>query len=459
MVKGAISMGDAPPADGFPLFFPPRMYHCAIQVISRSKGRSAVAAAAYRSGDTITSQRDGRTHDYSRRSGVEASFLVGWGSTRAELWNQAEAVEKRKDSSLAREIRVALPGKSQEFERELMVKNYCEEIRKKYGMACDASIHTPDKHGDQRNYHAHILLTVRQVDESGTFAKKKDRSWGGPEGRKRIEELRELWAQTWNSYATFGDYEQVDHRSYQRQGIDRTPTQHDGPRISGARRRGYLPSRAPAVEPQDRQISLDELEREIAKTRTEYICALRERGGPTIKKENHERRNELRADSERSADEQPATGRDRNPQTAKRTASGRSPASRWRQVAGGIPRGGIMGPRVGRPSRLSEMDAHADPTQLHPGGGRGPQWRFGDKWASGATLRLSVWRIWRTIEDTFRGFCGGRRSSDSHTRRGIDPSPTLSASTPIFSPEKPPPVEDFPHFPEIDDDSGPSWSR
>jgi ATP-dependent exoDNAse (exonuclease V) alpha subunit len=201
------------------------IYHCSTKPLARSSGRSAVAAAAYRSGDRLVDQRQGIEHDYTRRSGVVHTELVlpdGAGEwRRAELWNAAEEAEKRKDARTAREWEIALPSElDTEARRELAV-GFARELAGKYGCAVDVSLHAPDREGDQRNWHAHLLATTRKVS-TGSLGDKceielsdaKRLSLGLAPARIEVEAVRGMWADQVNRHLTEARRpERVDHRS------------------------------------------------------------------------------------------------------------------------------------------------------------------------------------------------------------------------------------------------------
>ena len=201
------------------------IYHCSTKPLARSSGRSAVAAAAYRSGDRLVDERQGIEHDYTRRSGVLDTELVlpdGAGEwSRAELWNAAEKAEKRKDARTAREWEVALPDELGEAERRELAVRFAGGLAKKYGCAVDVALHTPDREGDQRNWHAHLLATTRKVT-AGALAEKceielsdaKRLSLGLAPARIEVESVRQMWAEEVNRQLHEGRrLERVDHRS------------------------------------------------------------------------------------------------------------------------------------------------------------------------------------------------------------------------------------------------------
>lgn len=201
------------------------IYHCSTKPLARSSGRSAVAAAAYRSGDCLVDERQGIEHDYTRRSGILHTELVlpeGAGEwSRAELWNAAEKAEKRKDARTAREWEVALPGELGDAERRELAVRFASGLAKKYGCAVDVALHAPDREGDQRNWHAHLLATTRKVT-SGALAGKceielsdaKRLSLGLAPARIEVEAVRQMWAEEVNRQLQEGRRpERVDHRS------------------------------------------------------------------------------------------------------------------------------------------------------------------------------------------------------------------------------------------------------
>ncbi len=150
------------------------IYHCSIKIIKRSQGRSAVAAAAYRSGQKLTNEWDGITHDYTKKGGVVYSEILLPAhvppefSDRSTLWNSVEKSEKSRNAQLAREIEIALPAEIDRQSQIRLVRKYVKDIFVSSGMCADFSIH--DK-GDG-NPHAHIMLTIRPLKESGEWGAK-----------------------------------------------------------------------------------------------------------------------------------------------------------------------------------------------------------------------------------------------------------------------------------------------
>lgn len=137
------------------------IYHCSVKPIRRSHGRSATAAAAYRSGTLIADERTGEIHDYRNRRGVAHTEILtrdgapAWAQERAQLWNAAEAAEKRKYACVAREIEVSLSHDLDAALRLDLARSYGRFLVERYGVAVDMAIHDPGKEGDNRNHHVH----------------------------------------------------------------------------------------------------------------------------------------------------------------------------------------------------------------------------------------------------------------------------------------------------------------
>ena len=216
------------------------IFHLSAKVVSRGKGQSAVAKAAYNSREKIEQELTGKVNDYSRRGGVMFSGIFApkdapeWAYDRAQLWNEVEKFEKRKDAQLAREIEVSLPHELTDEQRRQLVTDFVREQFQRKGMVADVNIHAPDRQGDDRNYHAHILLTMREIGPDGFGP--KVREWNS---REQIEKWREGWERTANRYLErHGHEERIDRRTLDAQGIEREPTTHRGVHANGMERRG-----------------------------------------------------------------------------------------------------------------------------------------------------------------------------------------------------------------------------
>ena len=195
-------------------------FHLSVKTIGRATGRSVVAAAAYRLGDRFHDQTYGLVHDYRARSGVGATFSLApsdapaWASDPAHLWNAAERAERRRNSTLAREVELALPAAVTPQARIRITQALSTELVDRYGVAVSAAIHEPPSSGDTHNHHAHILFTTRVMGAQGLGSKTReldDRTTGPQE----IVHLREFAADLINAELMgSGSDERVDHRSY-----------------------------------------------------------------------------------------------------------------------------------------------------------------------------------------------------------------------------------------------------
>jgi Ti-type conjugative transfer relaxase TraA len=234
------------------------IYHLSMKPISRASGRSAVAAAAYRSGEKLLNQRDGLTHDFSRRSGVGHAEIVvpsdaglDWAKDRSALWNSAETAEKRKDARVAREIEVSLPHELSAEQRLALTRSFAWDLVDRYGVAVDFAIHSPHGHTDERNHHAHIMMTTRKVTPNGLGEKselelenKRLVALGLPTSHQQLRDLRIVWEERTNAHLALAGLDiRVDHRSHQERGVEIAPTQHVGVHATQMQRQGMAVSR------------------------------------------------------------------------------------------------------------------------------------------------------------------------------------------------------------------------
>ena len=212
------------------------IYSMRMQVIGRSAGRSATAAAAYRSGEEIADERTGKTHDYTGKSDIYDSEILkpenapGWMGDRATLWNEVERVEKRKDAQLVREVMVALPAELTHVQKQTLTREFVRGEFTEQGMIADIGYHDFDSH----NPHAHIMLTMREVDAEG-FGKKR-REWNK---RQVLERQRKAWEEYANrALERAGFEERIDRRTLKEQGIEREPQVHLGAKVLEMEARG-----------------------------------------------------------------------------------------------------------------------------------------------------------------------------------------------------------------------------
>lgn len=217
------------------------IYHLSVKVISRSSGRSSVGAAAYRAGEELKNERDGITHDYTKKTGIAYKEIMLPENAppefkdRGTLWNAVEKSEKRKDAQTAREVEVALPAELSRKEQIKLLQNFVKSNFTSRGMCADICIH--DK--KDGNPHAHILLTTRIVSQSG-FGK-KERAWND---KTLLENWRKEWAEHCNRFFEKKNlHERIDHRTLQAQGIDREPQIHKGVSAHQMEKRGIKTDR------------------------------------------------------------------------------------------------------------------------------------------------------------------------------------------------------------------------
>lgn len=242
--------------------------HYSIKISKRSKGQSAVAQAAYQSGDRLFSERDNKTKYYSDKRGIIYTEIMLPVNAPAEyadrntLWNAVEAVENNWNSQLARRFEIALPIELSMEERVALIREHCMEQFVSKGMIADIAIHDPDPPG--HNPHAHVMLTMRPMDEKGRWMEKAHREYLLDEDGERVRDekgkwkfrkvptvdwnehsnaeiWRHAWEETQNGYLeAAGRSERISMKSYQRQGIDRIPTVHMGPAVTAMERRGIM---------------------------------------------------------------------------------------------------------------------------------------------------------------------------------------------------------------------------
>lgn len=229
------------------------IYHFSMKPVSRAKGRSAVASMAYRAGEKLTNERDGITHDYTAKQGVEHAEIVlpegvnaEWAHDRSALWNAAEFSEKRKDARVAREFEIALPHELTAVQRLEAAREFAQDLANRYGAAVDFAIHAPHDASDVRNHHAHVMMTTRQVTESGLGDKtyiERENKWllsnGLPTTDMQLRNLRQTWEGIANERLAMAGLDiRIDHRSHMERGLEIAPTEHMGVHATQMERRG-----------------------------------------------------------------------------------------------------------------------------------------------------------------------------------------------------------------------------
>jgi len=209
-----------------------------IKVFSRGKGASAVRKAAYRAAERFQSEYDGETYDYTRKRGViHKEILLPENApkeylNRETLWNSIELCERYKTAQLAREIEISLPVELTDEQNIALARKFANDIFVKEGMCADICVHD-DKKG---NPHAHIMLSLRPIEKDGKWGQKSFTVDGKkvPTVDWNDQDKSEYWRKKWAQYQNavlkgYGININVDHRSYERQEVDKIPTVHLGP--------------------------------------------------------------------------------------------------------------------------------------------------------------------------------------------------------------------------------------
>ena len=206
------------------------IFHLSVKVISRAAGRSAVAAAAYRSADRLHDERLDRAHAFTNKSGVVHSDVLlpenapeKW-RDRERLWNDVEAFEKRKDAQLAREVEFAIPREMSQQQGIELARDFVQSEFVECGMVADLNVHWDIGADGLAKPHAHVMLTMREIvvgeDGEAKFGAKV-REWNAT---AEVERWRERWADHVNQRLAALDFDaRIDHRSLEAQGIALEP--------------------------------------------------------------------------------------------------------------------------------------------------------------------------------------------------------------------------------------------
>lgn len=201
------------------------IYHLSSTIISRSQGRSAVACAAYRSGERLHDEKYAKDHDYTKKQDVAYTEILlpenapTWMQDREQLWNTVESCEKRKDAQLAREIELALPRELTLEQNIALVKEFVYQAYVSQGMVADIGLHLDRAADGEPQPHAHVMLTLREITQEGFGQKARD--WNRTE---QLLKWREEWANVANRHLALQGHElRIDHRSYEAQGIALEP--------------------------------------------------------------------------------------------------------------------------------------------------------------------------------------------------------------------------------------------
>lgn len=235
----------------------PAHFHCQYKKFTRGKGQSAVQAAAYRLAARLVDERTGLSHDYTRKGGVTGTLIAtpdgvtvpAWAQDPVRLWNEVEAAEKTNPRALVmHEWEIALPYQLTAKQREEAAREMAQFIADRYGCIAVAAFHNPNRNGDQRNYHVHLMFTPRAIAPEG-FSRSKFRHYslrateaeaaGRMTGAEEIVFVKSQWAAIGNRHFVHAGFEaSLDHRSYEEQGVDLEPQKHMGPNATAQERRG-----------------------------------------------------------------------------------------------------------------------------------------------------------------------------------------------------------------------------
>ena len=222
------------------------LYHFHVSQVKRSAGQSVVESAAYRAGERLYSERYVEYSDYTRKGGVVYTEILLPShapreyADRQTLWNAVEAAERGKNAQLAYSFDIALQNEFTLEENIALARRFLLDNFVSRGMIADFAVHQPDKAGGIENPHFHVLCPIRPLDPDGTWGAKQRRvyredgkfdavsttDWGKPE---TLEEWRGAWAELCNAKFKEKELEcRIDHRSYEKQGVDQAPTIHEG---------------------------------------------------------------------------------------------------------------------------------------------------------------------------------------------------------------------------------------
>ena len=217
------------------------IYHLSAKIISRSKGQSATASAAYRAAEKIKDDRTGLIFDYRRKTDVYAAEIIApelapdWVNSRESLWNQVELFERRKNSQLAREFDLALPVELTHPQKQELVREFVRTEFVSRGLAADLAFHNFNSH----NPHVHIMVTTRTINEQGFGAKTRHLN-----KKDFLVSLRKSWeTHTNEALSKAGSEQRIDHRSLEQQGLNRIPQIHLGANVMAMMQRGIVTER------------------------------------------------------------------------------------------------------------------------------------------------------------------------------------------------------------------------
>jgi len=295
------------------------LYHFHVTQIKRSAGQSVTAAAAYRAGEKLYSEYYGTDSDYTRKGGVVHTEIMlpphapREYADRQTLWDAVENAERGKNAQLAYSFDIALQTEFSMEENIELARRFVSEQLVARGMIADLAVHAPDRDGGIENPHFHVMCPIRPLNPDGTWGTKQRREylfhddgtpvlddagrqkfnavpttdWGSPD---TLEAWRQAWAEMCNrKFEEKQLTDRIDHRSYERQGIEQQPTVHEGPNVRKMEAKGIQTEKGALnrwIRKTNRMLSrlkeqikallaaLEELKAEQAKFDAENIAAL-----------------------------------------------------------------------------------------------------------------------------------------------------------------------------------------
>ncbi len=259
------------------------IYHFSVKPIGRNAGKSAVAAIAYRTASRILNERECITHDFTAKKGVVHAEIVlpdgldaPWARDRALLWNAAEFAERRCDARVAREFEIALPHELSDAGRLALTRAFATDLSNRFGAAVDFAIHVPQGKSDERNIHAHVVMTTRAITADGLGEKtliERENRWlidrSLPTTQMQVKQIREAFAGLVNRHLLQAGLDRrVDHRSHLSRGLAIEPTGHMGVHAAQMKQRGIDVSRSRIDDDAARRNA------ELIRRRPEQVLAL-----------------------------------------------------------------------------------------------------------------------------------------------------------------------------------------
>lgn len=230
------------------------IFHASCKPICRSKGQNIIKRSAYLSCKKLIDKKNNKIYNYLKKQdyisgGIIFPNNININISSQELWNMAEAAERRKDSRVGREWEISLPYELNENQRKTLAEDITINTANKYNIACEYTLNIPSKKGDQRNYRLHILTTTRQITQEGTLSIKSEIELSSskaiemkiPNSKQQIIDMSKMIADTINKHLKLANIDaSVSHLSYKDRGIDLLPGIQKGRVVIEMERRGIV---------------------------------------------------------------------------------------------------------------------------------------------------------------------------------------------------------------------------